>query len=133
MVLVDTHVLLWVAQGSARLGPVARRLIDRASGSGQACVSAISFWEVALLAERGRIALGADPDRFRADALAGGFRECPLTGEIAVRGAALRGLHPDPADRFIVASAIVNGATLVTADERLLAWRHRLKRHDAGR
>jgi PIN domain nuclease of toxin-antitoxin system len=131
MVLLDTHVLLWVAQGSARLGPAARRLIERASGSREAWVSAISFWEIALLAERGRITLRAEPEQFRADALSGGFREWPLSGEIAIRGAALHGLHPDPADRFIVASAIVHGAALVTADERLLDWRHRLRRHDA--
>jgi PIN domain nuclease of toxin-antitoxin system len=40
-------------------------------------------------------------------------------------------LHDDPADRFIVATALTHGATLMTADERLLAWPHAMERHDA--
>ena len=43
----------------------------------------------------------------------------------------LAGLPDDPADRFIVASALVHGAALMTADEKILDWRHALERHDA--
>jgi PIN domain nuclease of toxin-antitoxin system len=53
------------------------------------------------------------------------------TGEIAIVAGELDGLHGDPADRFIAATAIVHDATLVTADERLLRWRHPLRRQNA--
>jgi PIN domain nuclease of toxin-antitoxin system len=53
-------------------------------------------------------------------------------GEIAILAAELTGLNGDPADRIIAATAIANDATLVTADENLLRWRHRLKRQNAN-
>jgi len=58
--------------------------------------------------------------------------ECPLNGEIALLAVNLD-LHRDPADRFIAATAIAHQATLVTADERLLAWKNPLKRQNATR
>jgi PIN domain nuclease of toxin-antitoxin system len=60
-----------------------------------------------------------------------GAVELPLTGAIAIMAAELEGLHADPADRFIAATAIVHDATLVTADVRLLNWRHTLRRQNA--
>jgi PIN domain nuclease of toxin-antitoxin system len=47
--------------------------------------------------------------------------------------AGIEALHKDPADRFIAATAIVKGATLVTADAKRLEWKHRMQRHDATR
>jgi PIN domain nuclease of toxin-antitoxin system len=73
------------------------------------------------------------PADLRARLLDTGVNELVLTGEIALLAAGLDGLHGDPADRFIAASAIVHQATLVTADERLLDWKHRLKRQDAAK
>jgi PIN domain nuclease of toxin-antitoxin system len=64
--------------------------------------------------------------------LAGGIRELPLTGDAAIAAAGF-GLHGDPADRLIAATAWIADATLVTADERLLEWQHPLRRHDARR
>jgi PIN domain nuclease of toxin-antitoxin system len=61
----------------------------------------------------------------------GGAAELPLTGEIAILAGELDGLHADPADRFIAATAIAHNATLVTADDRLLQWRHSVRRHNA--
>ena len=63
--------------------------------------------------------------------LGAGASELPLIGEIAILAAELEGLHADPADRFIVATAIVHDATLITADERLLNWQHPLRRQNA--
>ena len=57
--------------------------------------------------------------------------ELPLDGTVALRALDLAGLHDDPADRFVVATALVHGASLLTADVRLLDWRHPLERHDA--
>lgn len=63
--------------------------------------------------------------------LGAGIREFPVNGDIAILAVGLSGLHGDPADRFIAASAIRHDATLVTADTRLLAWEHALRRQDA--
>jgi PIN domain nuclease of toxin-antitoxin system len=55
----------------------------------------------------------------------------PLTGEVGIAAAALIDIYPDPADHFITATALLHGATLVTADDRILAWSGTLRRHDA--
>jgi PIN domain nuclease of toxin-antitoxin system len=62
-----------------------------------------------------------------------GIREVPLTGDIAIEAVQLNALHNDPADRFIAATAIVHDATLITADERLLGWRSKVRRINAER
>ncbi len=67
----------------------------------------------------------------RRQILAAGASELPLTGEIAILAGELDDLHSDPADRFIAATAIAYDATLLTADERLLRWRHTLQRQNA--
>ena len=60
MILLDTHVLLWLRLGERELGARARVEIDRAWQSGEVAVSAISFWEVAMLKAKGRIRLPED-------------------------------------------------------------------------
>ena len=56
------------------------------------------------------------------DLLAGGLRECPVTGNIGIQAASLKDFHGDPADRLIVATAIHENAILATADEAFTAW-----------
>ena len=63
--------------------------------------------------------------------IAAGLVEFPVDGEVSVLAAELEGLHGDPADRFIAATAIQRGATLLTGDTHLLAWKHRVRRQDA--
>ncbi len=70
-------------------------------------------------------------DQWRIDAFQLGIEEVPLDGEIAIASVALADLHPDPGDRFIVATALKMGATLVTSDARLLAWKGPLACIDA--
>jgi len=55
-----------------------------------------------------------------------------MTGEIAILAGDLQDIHSDAADRFIVATAIVHDATLVTSDERLLGWQGALRRQNAA-
>jgi len=62
-----------------------------------------------------------------------GIREIPLTGDIAIIAVQLDALHGDPADRFIAATAIARDAALMTADERLLDWRSKVRRINAER
>lgn len=131
MILLDTHALLWLESGSRRLGARSRRLVDRALARDELAVSAISFWEVAMLAAKERLALARPAEKLRDELLASGLVEVPLTGDVAIGATRLEGFHQDPADRFIVATALAAAATQVTADSRILEWQGVLKRQDA--
>ncbi len=121
MIILDTHVLLWLRLDNDRLGASARDAIGAAWRSDGVCVSAISFWEVAMLRAKGRITFPEDVGRWRDEQLAQGMVEIPVSGAIGIRATLLSDLHADPADRLIVATAL-EGHRLVTADERILAW-----------
>lgn len=84
-----------------------------------------------MLIAKGRLQALIPPEKLRVRLLDTGITEIPLTGDVALLAVALEGLHGDPADRFIAASAIIHQATLMTADTSLLGWKHKLKRHDA--
>lgn len=132
-VLLDTHAAIWLATESASLGKRSRALAAEALAADRLAVASISFWEIAMLIEKGRLQALMPTADLRTRLLDSGVNELPLTGEIALLAAGLEGLHADPADRFIAASAIVHQGTLVTADERLLGWKHRLRRQDAAK
>ena len=121
MILLDTHVMLWRAMDDRRLGRRAARRIDAALRSGSLCVSAFSFWEVALLVGAGRVRMRATVDEFRAASLGAGIVEVAVDGKIAIASTQLAAMHADPADRIIVATALDRHATLVTADAKILA------------
>ena len=127
VIILDTHVLLWLRAGSERLGAQARHAIDEAWQSGRVCVSAISFWEVTQLTEKGRIRFSVDVSLWRQEQLSLGMVEIPISGAIGIRAALLPDLHGDPADRLIVATAL-EGHQLITADERILAWPGKFRR-----
>ncbi len=123
--------MLWLRLGGARLGTGARIEIDQAWQSGEVCVSAISFWEVALLKDRGRIRFSEDVGLWRQEQLNQGVIEIPMDGDIGIRAALLPNFPRDPADRLIVATALAGVHRLVTADRRILDWPGRLARMDA--
>ena len=127
MILMDTQALLWWNSGDPKLGPNARREAENALRAGQLAVSAVSFWEIGWLLARRRLDLVVDIETLRAELLADGLVELPLTGEMAVRAAKLPNLHSDPIDRFIVATAL-DGHRLLTADGPILAWPGDLER-----
>ena len=131
MIVLDTHALLWMDRNDPALGRAARRLIEDAWRAGQVAVSAISYWETAMLVQRGRIVLPLPATEWRSELLQAGLREIVLDGRIGILASHLENLHRDPADRFIIATALQNQATLVTADENVLAWPSELLRQDA--
>ena len=133
MIVLDTHVLVWLDQGLPELGPRCRGLADGALKDDALTVSAITFWEVAMLVARKRLALELTVDQWRRDLLAAGLREIPVDGRVGVRAVSLTGLHRDPADRIIAATAELHEASLATADRRLLDWRSEVLRLDARR
>lgn len=130
MTLLDTHVFLWLRSGDARLGNLALREIDRAWQVGEVAVSAITFWEVALLRQTRRIAFSGDVSLWRREQLEQGLVEVPVDGEIGVRANSFAAFHGDPADRVILATAL-GGHRLLTGDQRILAWGGDLDRLDA--
>ena len=132
MILLDTHVMLWLRLGEPRLGTNARREIDQAWQSNEVGVSAISFWEVAMLKDKGRIRFPMDVELWRREQLAQGLVEISVDGEIATRAGLLPHMHGDPADRLIVATALADHR-LVTADRRILDWPGQLSRLDAAK
>ena len=131
MIVLDTHVLVWADSDDRKLGRKSRALIDRLWATRKVAVPSIVFWEVGVLQARRRLQLPVSVEEWRESILAAGAVELALNGAIALRALDLSGLHNDPADRFIVATALTHGAALMTADEKLLDWRHTLERHDA--
>lgn len=83
-----------------------------------------------MLEKKGRLYLQQHPAAWRRDLLTMGLEEIPMDGAIGVTAAGLEDLHADPADRMIVATALRIGATLTTADERILEWSSDLTRLD---
>ena len=133
MILLDTHVLAWIAEGNPQTGLSARRLADDALQKDELMVSAFSFWELAMLGAKGRLKGDWSTERLRRKSLEQGIREVAVSGEIGIAAVGLAGLPGDPADRIIVATAMSVDATLLTADERLLRWRGKLRTVDARR
>ncbi len=116
--LLDTHVWIWSLLSPDKLSPATRERLT--SESVELWLSPISAWEALMLVERGRLGIRGDgPEWVDSAWRSGPFREAPLTYEVAV--ASRRAPVPvrDPADRFLVATAMVNGLALLTADRRL--------------
>jgi PIN domain nuclease of toxin-antitoxin system len=133
VILLDTHAAIWLTTASEFLGKRSHKMISQALAEDRVSVSAITFWEIALLIAKRRLRSLESAAAQRAKILSTGIREIPVTGNIAILAVELDGLHGDPSDRFIVATAIAHDATLVTADDALLGWRHGLRRQDAAR
>ena len=132
MLLLDTHVLVWLDEASPRLGTEALQAINRALASGQLGVASISFWEIAMLARKRRLDIRIELDVWRFELLQSGLLEIPLQGSTSLRAGQLQEFHVDPADRMIVATAIEHSATLVTADQKILAWGNLHQKIDAS-
>lgn len=120
MILLDTHLVVWLAFDSSRLSRPARRAIDKArekeDGLG---ISDITLLELATLASKGRIRLEVSLESFLREVEAR-FVILPINALICVTAFQLPAAYPkDPADRIIGATAIVKGLPLVTADRAI--------------
>lgn len=120
--LLDTHVLLWWHIKPSRLSQGQQAVIDAANTKVQLLVSDISLWEVAMLHNLGRIRLTIPLRKWLEMAVAP-----PLVNRLGTSPAVATGLaslpesfHHDPADRILVATAKVTGATLLTRDHRIV-------------
>jgi PIN domain nuclease of toxin-antitoxin system len=114
--LLDTHVLIWWIDGGARLSERARRAIAETAP----LVSPISFWELAVLVDRGRVVIDRDVSVWSRDLLASELvGVAQLTPSAAVTAALLPNFHGDPADRLIYATAREHAIPLVSKDGRI--------------
>lgn len=115
--LVDTQLLIWAAEGSRQLPKGAADLI--ADLNNQRLFSSLSIAETAIKFAQGRPSFQVDPVVLRLRSLANLYEELPLTGVHAACLADLPLIHKDPFDRLLVAQAISEGLTLLTADALL--------------
>lgn len=127
MIVLDTHALIWWISDDTRLASNAKAAIESTiAGDGQVMVSAITAWELAMLVERGRVALAMELDEWlRAVESIEGVSFVPITAALAAQSVNLPGeFHKDPADRMIVALARELNALLITADEKIQRYPH---------
>lgn len=116
VLLLDTCALVWLAAGAPQLSQDARSAINAAD---MVHVSAISAWEVSLKASKGALHLPLPAgDWFRKALDQHNLALMALGVDILVAADELPWHHRDPADRFIIATAVRLGATVVTADAR---------------
>lgn len=122
MLLLDTHIWLWLAGGEPRFNAASTAAIQDALAKDALFLSPISMWEIALKASRGKLELPHAIPAWMHQALDfPGLHLAPITVEIACECAALPAeFHGDPADRIIAATARAEHFTLLTHDKRLL-------------
>ena len=128
MIVIDTHVLLWWVSGAAdRIStPATAALSELLGKEASVFVSAISAWEIAVLIQKGRLALSMDVEEWLScTASLPELRFLPVDRQIAVQSVRLpEPFHSDPADRIIVATARRLNLPLVTADEQIRGYPH---------
>jgi PIN domain nuclease of toxin-antitoxin system len=118
--LLDTQILLWAAGQPERLSTAARKQLN--SPKNELLFSAASLWEISIKKSLGRDDFRVEPRLLRRALLDNGYQELPITSEHAVGIDALPDLHKDPFDRILLAQAVAEGITLLTADARLARY-----------
>ncbi|MDQ1362336.1 MAG: hypothetical protein QG652_196 [Pseudomonadota bacterium] len=126
MIVLDTHVLIWWLAGG-KLSSKAQKIINKFAGKERSIlVSSISAWEMAMLVDHGRLVLTMDVETWLETAKKiPSIQFVPIDNSIAIQSTRLPGdFHRDPADRMLVALARHWSAPIVTADEKILAYKY---------
>jgi PIN domain nuclease of toxin-antitoxin system len=120
LILLDTHVVIWLGFEPGKISKNAKAAIDRARAAGEGlAISDISLLELATLCSKGRLELAISLESYLLE-IERRFVVLPMNGRICVRAIKLPAAYPkDPADRIIGATALVEGFTLLTADREI--------------
>lgn len=115
--LLDTHIVLWGLAGDPRLG---EQLLNRLRRDPDIYLSPVSLWEITIKQSAGKL---AGPDDLAEQVARMGFRELPVTHAHAITAGRLPPHHRDPFDRMLIAQAITEQMTLVTADSDIQRYK----------
>ena len=123
MILLDTHALIWLSNDPCQLSADAAEAIRKSESAGGLGISSITLWELAWLASHGRLDVLGTVDAFvRRISSRTSIR--PITVEIAVLASQFPESYPgDPCDRLIGATALAEGAALVTKDRGIRSYK----------
>ena len=129
MITVDTHSLIWLRRSDDRLGSHTDALLTQAQFEGELAASAVVLAEATRLHLNGRVDLGMPPKAWADSCVDNGLHIIPVSAQIAIESSLLgtSGFHGNPIDRFIAATAIVGGHSLVTADRQIAQWAERTR------
>jgi len=124
MIVLDTHTWIWFISNPELLSKRANAVVNAGVKDKSILLSSISAWELALLVAKKRLKLTIDVTDWIAKSESLPFIQfVPVTNSIAVKSVNLPlPLHPDPADRIIIATALSVGAPLVTKDKKLIDY-----------
>ena len=123
--LLDTHAWLWTVEGIAgSMSRGALALVERAAADRRLYVSDVSHWEVALKVAKRKLDLASDPVLWLARAAqAPGIQSLPLSRDVLIQSTMLPGSpHGDPADRMLIAQALLGGMSLLTCDTAIIGY-----------
>ena len=123
-IIIDTHVFLWLMEGSFELQPLEIELINKIVNNGQVLVASISIWEIAMLQKLGKITLSTPIKDWVEQSLnQKGIVIVTFDVAILIESVFLPGnFHKDPADRMIVATSRIKKVPLLTRDQRILDY-----------
>ena len=120
MILLDTHVVIWLASGDARMSRAAQAAIDEARQSVRGlAISDFTLFELTLLFRKKKFDLAIGPEAFLRE-IERRFVVLPVTANIALQAFNLPASYPnDPVDRIIGATALIEDIPLLTADREI--------------
>jgi PIN domain nuclease of toxin-antitoxin system len=118
--LLDTQLAIWIPASSPRLSKSLLRIL--ASRQDEFLFSVVSLWEIAIKRSTGKLDVRLDPRGIRRQMVNAGYQELSINGDHAVHVDTLPPIHKDPFDRLLIAQAMVEGITLLTADETIARY-----------
>ncbi|NEN75021.1 type II toxin-antitoxin system VapC family toxin [Pelistega sp. NLN82] len=124
--LLDTHILLWAATNSPKLSQVARDIIN--DDTNDLYFSAASIWEIAIKTSLGKPEFNVNSALLRRLLLDNGYHELIINSHHATATETLLDIHKDPFDRMLIAQSQTEGITLLSADEKVIAYGHTVMR-----
>jgi len=115
--LLDTHAVIWHLEDSPRLPPRTKELID--GNAEHLCLCSVSLWEIAIKVGRGKLDLQFTFEEFLDEVQDSDIELLHIKDDHLKRLIVLPSIHKDPFDRLLVATALVENLTIITADENI--------------